>query len=282
MAIFAGNSDDPNVAAVRGDHTGGAAAVVGNSDEGSGVLGISDIGQGVVGISTSSAGVMGESKFFVGVKAISESGAGLEAFSATFEAIHAESQSTDTAAIAAFNTNPAGTGAAIFAKKAGNRGHAGFFDGKVFVTNELAVGGDIILMNADCAEEFEITDSQLVEPGTVMVLSEEGKVQQSQTAYDKRVAGVISGGGDYKPGIILDKKDSQSKRMPIALLGKVYCKVDASYAAIEVGDLLTTAPTPGYAMKADDPIRAFGAVIGKAMRPLASGKALIPILIALQ
>ena len=32
-------------------------------------------------------------------------------------------------------------------------------------------------------------------------------------------------------------------------------------------------------MKATDQLKAFGAVIGKAMRPLASGQALIPILI---
>jgi hypothetical protein len=99
---------------------------------------------------------------------------------------------------------------------------------------------------------------------------------------DKRVAGVISGGGDYKPGIVLDKQKSEGNRQPIALLGKVYCKVDAQYGAIEVGDLLTTSPTPGHAMKADDPLKAFGAVIGKALHPLEGGQSLIPILIALQ
>jgi len=35
-------------------------------------------------------------------------------------------------------------------------------------------------------------------------------------------------------------------------------------------------------MKADDPAKAFGAVIGKALRPLPEGHSLIPILIALQ
>jgi hypothetical protein len=63
---------------------------------------------------------------------------------------------------------------------------------------------------------------------------------------------------------------------------KVYCKVDAQYGPVEVGDLLTTSPTPGHAMKASDLLKAFGAVIGKALRPLASGQELIPILIALQ
>ena len=56
--------------------------------------------------------------------------------------------------------------------------------------------------------------------------------------------------------------------MPVALVGKVYCKVDASYSPIEVGDLLTTSLTPGHAMKANDHVKAFGAVIGKALRRL--------------
>ena len=80
-----------------------------------------------------------------------------------------------------------------------------------------------------------------------MVINEEGALQQSRQAYDKRVAGVISGAGDFRPGLVLDKQQSEGNRMPIALLGKVYCKVDARYTAIEVGDLLTTSPTPGHA-----------------------------------
>ena len=68
----------------------------------------------------------------------------------------------------------------------------------------------------------------------------------------------------------------------MALVGKASCKVDAQYAQIEVGDLLTTSSTAGHAMKADDPQKAFGAVLGKALRPLQEGQGLIPILIALQ
>jgi len=144
------------------------------------------------------------------------------------------------------------------------------------------VTGDIKLINADCAEDFDVLEAEQIEPGTVMVLTEEGALRPSSEGYDKKVAGVISGGGDYKPGIVLDKQSSQDHRLPVALLGKVYCKVDAEYAPVKVGDLLTTSPTPGHAMKADDPLKAFGAVIGKALRPLEAGQGLIPILIALQ
>jgi hypothetical protein len=115
-----------------------------------------------------------------------------------------------------------------------------------------------------------------------MVLGDEGALHQSSKSYDKRVAGVISGAGEYKPGIVLDKRTSLTKRQPMALLGKTYCKVDAQYGPIEIGDLLTTSASMGHAMKAVDPLLAFGAVIGKALRPLKEGRALIPILIALQ
>ena len=47
----------------------------------------------------------------------------------------------------------------------------------------------------------------------------------------------------------------------VRAVGKVFCKVDADFAPIETGDLLTSSATPGHAMKASDPQRAFGAVI---------------------
>jgi hypothetical protein len=107
-------------------------------------------------------------------------------------------------------------------------------------------------------------------------------LRTSNNVYDKRVAGVVSGFNDLKPAIILGRVQSPNKRLPIALLGKVYCKVDARHSPIKVGDLLTTSATPGHAMKADDILRAFGAVIGKALRPLCEGTGIIPILVALQ
>jgi hypothetical protein len=158
----------------------------------------------------------------------------------------------------------------------------GTVNGNCHVAGTHTVDGDIILTNSDCAEDFEVVGSAPIEPGTVMVLTDSGDLQACQEPYDRKVAGVISGAGDYKPGLILGRKDSSPKRMPLGLAGKVYCKVDAHYAPVQVGDLLTTSPTEGHAMRASDPAKAFGAVIGKALRPLHSGQALVPILIALQ
>jgi hypothetical protein len=154
-------------------------------------------------------------------------------------------------------------------------------NGNVTMTGSLNVGGDITMPASDFAEDFQVA-GDAVEPGTVMVLDQKGALCESSTGYDRRVAGVISGAGDYRPGLILDRQRSSEGRLPLALVGKVYCKVDAAYGPIEVGDLLTTSPTPGHAMKASDPSKAFGAVIGKALRPLQGGAGLIPILVALQ
>ena len=153
---------------------------------------------------------------------------------------------------------------------------AGCFEGDVWVT------GDLSLVNQDCAEDFDIAGDDAVEPGTVMAIDKDGGLRVCQLAYNKRVAGVIAGAGNLKPAIILGKQQFTRRRMPIALLGKVYCKVDAISSPIEVGDLLTTSSNPGYAMKAIDTSRSSGAVIGKALCACESGLGLIPILVALQ
>ena len=142
--------------------------------------------------------------------------------------------------------------------------------------------GDIKLAGADCAEEFNVSASEKVIPGTVLVANKEDTLQISKQPYDKRVVGVVSGAGGYKAGIVLDKKSSKNPRVPVALSGKVFCKVDANNSPISVGDLLTTSSTPGHAMKAEDPLKSFGAVVGKALGGLTNGQGLIPILVALQ
>jgi hypothetical protein len=110
-----------------------------------------------------------------------------------------------------------------------------------------------------------------------MVIGDGDRLRQCAEAYDKKVAGVLSGAGRCRPGIVLGKEPSHIKRLPLALTGKVYCKAGAQYAPIDIGDLLTTSPVPGHAMKVDDPLKAFGAVIGKALRSLSDGRGVIPI-----
>jgi hypothetical protein len=176
------------------------------------------------------------------------------------------------------------TGATFAAELEGNVRIAGALQssGDYDCGGNIHVHGDITLLGADYAEDFDVADSVLAEPGTVMVLDDSGGVRVSDTPYDRRVAGVVSGAGGYRPALILDSQPGAVGRRPLALMGKVFCKADASLGAIGVGDMLTTSSTPGHAMKADDATLAFGAVIGKALRPLASGQGLVPILVTLQ
>src|ERR1022692_2375847 len=195
--------------AAKGDQIG----VRGETTTGVGVLGKSTDWQGVSGQSTNQAGVVGISTNFVGV--------------------WGESQNADQPGV--FGKGP---------------GLAGRFSGNVEVSGNLNMTSpksDIIL--GDVAEGFGTQDGEIIEPGTVVVLNQDGLVCPGDHAYDKKVAGVVSGAGDYRPAIVLDKQRSQASRLPVALMGKVCCKVDASYSPIEVGDLLTTSPTPGHAIE---------------------------------
>ncbi|MGE3519931.1 MAG: hypothetical protein AB7J63_13350 [Vicinamibacterales bacterium] len=173
-------------------------------------------------------------------------------------------------------TNP--EKAALRARNLGG-GWAGAFEGHVHVTGRLRVDEDILLTNGDCAEDFDVADPALAEPGTVMVFGCEGRLVPSATQYDARVAGVVAGAGKFRPALVLDRQTPRGLRAPIALMGKVYCKVDADLGAIEPGDLLTTSPTSGHAMRVSDVARAHGATIGKAITGFARGRGLIPILV---
>lgn len=115
-----------------------------------------------------------------------------------------------------------------------------------------------------------------------MVIDDAGNLSPCEQAYDKRVAGVVSGAGQFRPAILLGQNPRIKDCTPVALVGKVFCKVDAGLSPINIGDLLTTSSISGHAMKATDPGKAFGAVIGKALKPLKAGQGLIPILVGLQ
>jgi len=166
---------------------------------------------------------------------------------------------------------------------AGNEGDVRVFDGNGTLRIHLdGASGQVLTFGADCAEDFNVDNASAIEPGSVLVIDDTGNLRESCAAYDRRVAGVVSGAGSLGPGMVLGRRPDAEDRKPVALIGRVYCKVDADRGAIAVGDMLTTADTRGHAMKVSDPQRAFGAVIGKALAPLKAGRGMIPILVALQ
>jgi hypothetical protein len=307
MANVKGDSASTEVPAVEGKHMTNGVGVFASSTQGiairsvatkdTAVFATTNTGIGVDARSNTNMGIHASSSQGIAVRAVatkdtavfatSDKGIGVDARSNTNMGIHASSsQGIAVRAVAekdtaVFATSDKGIGVdarsnygiGIYGK---GGSYAGYFDGIVMVT------GDVQLHNADCAEEFEARDAENTEPGTVMVIDAEDTVCPSTEAYDKCAVGVVSGAGEFKPGLVLGSQSGKKNRLPIALTGRVFCKVDAGKDPIRRGDLLTTSDTPGHAMKASDLARAFGAVIGKALQPLDSGQGLIQILVTLQ
>jgi hypothetical protein len=296
--------------------SGGGTALYGASfgtdtydDTPTGVYGETDIGVGVIGVATASGaegystGVQGIANAGVGVFGSNEGSAnvvdqpagvvgasrlhyGVFGSSDGFDGVKGVSSSPQHAGVSAVNNAaasgqvPSGFGVwassnntAVFARGT----PAAYFEGDVLVT------GDMVLVNqsGDLAEDFDVEAEPLnAEPGTVLVINEKGNLCASDVAYDTRVAGVVAGAGDLRPAVVLQRVPSKTPRSPIALVGKVFCKVDATFGGIVAGDLLTTSPTRGHAMKASDKPRAIGAMVGKALACLSTGSGLIPILVS--
>lgn len=140
-----------------------------------------------------------------------------------------------------------------------------------------------IMGGADLAEPFDVS-GQNIPKGAVMIIDDAnpGRLKMSSEAYDTRVAGIVSGANGIAPGIHLKQAGKMESGENIALSGRVYALADAGGAPIKPGDLLTTSATPGHVMKASDPARATGAIIGKAMSALPSGTGYVLVLVNLQ
>jgi hypothetical protein len=138
---------------------------------------------------------------------------------------------------------------------------------------------------SDLSESFDIHGSGEIRPGMLVSIDPDrpGQLRVAASAYDRTVAGILSGAGGVNPGMVMGQKGSLADgEHPVALTGRVYALADTSAGPIQPGDLLTTSPRPGHAMKVTDHAKAQGAIIGKAMTPLADGQGLVLVLVSLQ
>ena len=151
------------------------------------------------------------------------------------------------------------------------------------IVDELQIKG-----GADFAEYFDVAPSAEIKPLAGMLVSIDetnpGKLVVSHAAYDKKIAGVISGANGIRPGMMMGHKGTVADgEHPVAITGRVYVMAEALNKAIEPGDLLTTSAIAGHAMKATNHKKAQGAVIGKAMSKLAVGtKGMVLVLLGIQ
>ncbi len=155
--------------------------------------------------------------------------------------------------------------------------------GNVLVDGTNTVKVLSITGGADVAEPFAISDGA-IPPGAVVVIDDArpGQLKLSTQAYDRRVAGIVSGAGGVQPGLTLSQQGVLADGQNVALSGRVYVQADATNGPIQPGDLLTTSAIPGHAMKVTDHAQAQGAILGKAMSRLESGRGLVLVLVTLQ
>jgi hypothetical protein len=156
-------------------------------------------------------------------------------------------------------------------------------DGNVEITRDASVRTLTIRGGADVAEPFQMS-SQNIPKGAVVVIDSKnpGHLKLSDSAYDKRVAGIVSGANGINPGIALHQEGVLDGGENVALSGRVYVQAETTHNSIEPGDLLTTSDTPGYAMKVTEHAKAQGAILGKAMSGLKEGKGMVLVLVTLQ
>src|SRR6516164_1607611 len=132
----------------------------------------------------------------------------------------------------------------------------------------------------DLAEPFEASGA--IKPGMVVAIDPAwpGRLRIADKAYDRTVAGIVSGANGINPGLTMKQQGTVvDGSLPVALTGRVYCWADASNGPINPGDLLIASNTPGHAMKVANHAKAHGATIGKAMTKLEQGEGLVLVLV---
>ena len=169
------------------------------------------------------------------------------------------------------DTGPAGAGEVTVFRVDGN--------GTIFADGGFRPFG------ADFAESIAVSGNvEHYAPGDLLVIdpSSERRLSLSQTPYSTLVAGIYS----TQPGVVASQhrvNEALAKdEVPLAVVGIVPCKVTAENGPILAGDLLVASSIPGHAMKGTDRSRMLGAVVGKALKPLANGTGVIQVLVTLQ
>lgn len=142
-----------------------------------------------------------------------------------------------------------------------------------------------VTCGGDYAESVDAIGGQMdYVPGDLLVIDPKapGRFLKSTKPYSTLVAGIYS----TKPGTIGRRETTYAKTdttaVPMAMMGIVPTKVSTENGPVETGDLLVTSSTMGYAMKGTDRGRLTGAVVGKALGSLDSGKGVIEVLVTLQ
>lgn len=119
----------------------------------------------------------------------------------------------------------------------------------------LTTGSTLQATYADLAEYYTSDTTYL--PGTVLIFGGSAETTTTDIFGDTRLAGVVT----TNPAYVMNTGLATTPKVCIALQGRVPCKV---IGKVRKGDLLTTAGTPGFAIRTTNPL--VGAIVGKALQ----------------
>jgi hypothetical protein len=136
-------------------------------------------------------------------------------------------------------------------------------------------GADLFVGSADVAEW--VTVAEAAEPGTVLELdtAHPGWYRPSEESCSGLVAGVVSS----EPGVVLGGTEFTPGKALLAITGIVPVKVTNEGGPIQLGDLLVSSSTCGYAMRwaGDGPCPC--SLVGKALEPMTDECGVISVLL---
>jgi hypothetical protein len=180
-------------------------------------------------------------------------------------------------------------------------------NGEVVVNGPMVIHGTLFVTGAKTgyvADRFLYRGSEPLERGDVVALHPTParashtapyttgriplvEVRLTDRPGDTCVCGIVDE-PVLPPDQLSDVDLSQTKKAQIGLMVTLgaysFCKVDATEGAVKPGDLLTTGSSKGHAVRSSPKEHSKpGAIIGKALAPLAKGKiGIIPVLVSHQ
>jgi hypothetical protein len=273
--------------ALKGDATATTLTVVGVGGLAHNADAIGVVGANAATTGSDATGVLGITRSTNGVAVFGEA----EATSGSTEGVVAQVHSPDGTGVEARVDH---TSADLFRGENSSLANSRVFrvkgDGTVFADGSYNCGlasgcfnsgiGADVAERIDTAEELEPGDVVEIDPATPQ------HFRKVRRAYSTLVAGIVS----TAPAVTLANNDlahndtgNRSDNRPLlALVGRVPVKVNDLGGPIAIGDLLTSSPIPGYAMRCAQRSRCAGSTVGKALQPLVEPNGVIQALVTLQ
>jgi len=302
-ALRAGTDSDADTG-LQGE--GVSHGVVGLVKGSASVIPASNLVAGVRGASATGIGVSGSSNSYRGVEGFSQTGIGVLGDSATRGVVGTLEKSSCPGSYAVGGcAGPAAADGVVGSSSEGAGVRAVSTSGGTIFLGESPAGtskaridgngkgffdGGTQTGGADYAESLRADSAAQLAPGDVLAVDPRhaGTVRKSSVASSQLVVGVYS----TRPAVLAvgshGVNDSLAGEVPVAMLGVVPTRVSAENGAVRPGDLLTTARTAGYAMKARPlvvrgvKIYPTGAILGKALDSVTRGKRMIKVLVNLR